>query len=272
MTKSIDLTGKVGIVTGGASGLGAYAALALAECGADVVIGDIDRAEGEKTVAAIEAMGRRGVFVEMNALHTDQIEAFVARARQEFGRIDFLINNAGGLSRRNFMDTVEKSWRKHIDINLVSMLAATYAVVKVMRETKTGGVIINVSSVEGLRGAPGCSVYAACKAGMISFTRSMAAELADDHIRTFALAPDIVETPGMVKFGAMGLEHHAARERYIPLRRMGNADEYGSLVAFLCSDMAAYLTGIDIRVDGGALAATGFQRSAKTGEWELLHP
>jgi NAD(P)-dependent dehydrogenase (short-subunit alcohol dehydrogenase family) len=176
------------------------------------------------------------------------------------------------VSKRNFMDSIEKSWRKHIDMNLVSMLAATHAAVGVMKAGRRGGVIINVSSVEGQRGAPGFAVYAACKAGMINFTQTMAAELADDGVRVFALAPDMVRTPGITRFGADTPEVQAARERYIPLRRMGDPDEYGGLVAFLCSDMASYLTGISIRVDGGSLAASGFQRP-KTGEgWELLHP
>ena len=272
MAEGIDLTGRVAVVTAGASGLGAYAALSLARHGADVAIGDVDREQGEKTVAAIEALGRRALYIEMNALDTGQIEAFVDQAAAVFGRIDILVNNAGGVTKRNFMDSIEKSWRKHIDMNLVSMLAATFAAVKVMRAGKRGGVIINVASVEGLRGAPGFAVYAACKAGMISFAQTLAAELADDGIRCYALAPDMVDTPGINRFGVDGPEVQAARERYIPLRRMGYPDEYGGLVAFLASDMASYLTGISIRVDGGALAASGFQRSAATGAWELLHP
>ncbi len=272
MTQGIDLTDRVAVVTAGASGLGAYAAISLARYGADVVIGDIDAEAAAKTVAEVEALGRRALFVETNALLTDQLESLVEQAAKAFGRVDILVNNAGGVSKRNFMDSIEKSWRKHIDMNLVSMLAATYAAVKVMREGKRGGVIINVSSVEGTRGAPGFAVYAACKAGMINFTSSMAAELADDGIRVLALAPDMVRTPGITRFGAETPETAAARERYIPLRRMGDAEEYGGLVAFLCSDMASYLTGIHLRVDGGALAATGFQRSKDTGSWELLHP
>jgi NAD(P)-dependent dehydrogenase (short-subunit alcohol dehydrogenase family) len=270
MADGIDLTGRVAIITGGSSGLGAYAALSLARFGADIAIGDIDAERGAKTVAEIEALGRRALFVNMNALHTDQIENFVQRAADEFGRIDILINNVGGVTKRNFMDGVEKSWRKHIDINFISMLAATHAAVKVMKAGGRGGVIINVASVEGLRGAPGYSVYAACKAAMISFTQTLTAELADDGIRLFALAPDIVRTPGMDAFGIETPEHAAARERYIPLRRVGNGDDYGGLVAFLCSDMASYLTGLTIRVDGGTLAASGFQRSRKGDGWELI--
>jgi len=271
MADSIDLTGRVAVITAGSSGLGAYAALGLAKHGADIVIGDIDREKGEATIAQVEAMGRRGLFVEMNALYSDQIEAMVQQAADTFGRIDILVNNAGGVTKRYFMDSIEKSWRKHADINLFSMFTATHAAVKVMQAGGRGGVLINVSSVEGGRGAPGFAVYAACKAGMISFTSTMAAELADDGIRTYALAPDMVRTDGIQRFGQDAPEVEAARARYIPLRRMGEPDEYGGLVAFLASDMASYLTGITIRVDGGALAATGFQRSERTGGWELLH-
>jgi NAD(P)-dependent dehydrogenase (short-subunit alcohol dehydrogenase family) len=269
---TIDLQGRVAVITAGASGLGAYAAISLARHGADVAIGDIDREQGAKTVAEIEALGRRGLFVEMNALHSEQVEGFIARAADVFGRIDILVNNAGGSTRRNFMNSVEKSWRKHIDINFISMLAATHAAVKVIEAGRRGGVIINVASVEGERGSPGLAIYAACKAAMLNFTQTLATELSDSGIRVLALEPDIVRTPGMTRFGVDAPELQAARERYIPLRRMGNADEYGSLVAFLCSDLAAYLTGISIRVDGGALASAGFQRSRTTGEWELLQP
>jgi 3-oxoacyl-[acyl-carrier protein] reductase len=207
----------------------------------------------------------------MNALFADQVESCVARCTQELGRLDILINNAGGSSSRNFADSIEKSWRKHIDINLVSMLAATHAAIKSMRAGGRGGVILNIASVEGLRGSPGLAVYAACKAAMINFTQSMAAELADDGIRVNALAPDIVLTPGMSRFGVDSPQLQTARERYIPLRRMGTQDDYGALVAFLCSDVASYLTGITVRIDGGSLAAPGFLRSAATGQWGVLH-
>jgi NAD(P)-dependent dehydrogenase (short-subunit alcohol dehydrogenase family) len=272
MEKSIDLSGRVAVITAGASGLGSYAALSLARHGADIVIGDIDREAGDKTIAQVTALGRRGLFVETNALHSEQLTTLVERAADTFGRVDILVNNAGGVTRRRFMDGVEKSWRKHAELNFFSMLTATHAAVKVMRAGGRGGVIVNVSSVEGTRGAPNFAVYAACKAAMLNFTASMAAELADDGIRTVALAPDMVRTAGIIRYKADTPELAAARARYIPLKRMGEPDEFGGLVAFVCSDMASYLTGITIRVDGGALAAAGFQRTRATGDWELLHP
>src|SRR6185369_2056699 len=111
MADKVDLTNKVAVITGGANGLGSYAALSLAKYGADIVIGDVDSEGGGKVIAQVEAMGRRGLFVEMNALHTDQIEAMVQEAVATFGRIDILVNNVGGVTKRNFMDSVEKSWR-----------------------------------------------------------------------------------------------------------------------------------------------------------------
>lgn len=272
MIEGIDLRGRVAAITAGAGGLGAYAALSLAACGADIAIGDIDHEQAAKTVAAIEALGRRALFVEMNALHCEQVGAFIARVAEDFGSLDILINNAGGSTRRNFMDSAEKSWRKHIEINFVSMLAATFAAASVMQAQGRPGVIINVASVEGMRGSPGLAVYAACKAAMINFSRSMAVELANLGIRVIALAPDIIRTAGMTRFGVDAPEMATARERYIPLRRMGNADDYGALIAFLCSDFASYLTGITIPIDGGSTAAAGFQRSAAAGEWQLLRP
>ena len=121
----------------------------------------------------------------------------VERADQRFGRLDILVNNAGGVGRRPFLEQSEKSWRRHIDLNLVSMLAATSAAVPVMIRGGRGGAIINISSIEGSRAAPYYAVYAACKAGMNNFTRTMALELADHGIRVNAIAPDFTLTPGI---------------------------------------------------------------------------
>jgi NAD(P)-dependent dehydrogenase (short-subunit alcohol dehydrogenase family) len=265
------LAGQVAIVTAGANGLGEGCALALGRHGATVVVADIDEAAGANVVQALKHGGGDGLFVRTDMLKTDQIEAMVAHAAQAFGRIDILVNNAGGVKKRLFADSFEKSWRKHIDMNLVSMLSATHAVLQVMIPAARGGAILNMSSVEGLRGAPGSSVYAACKAGMLNFTRTLAAELADDGIRVNALAPDMIATKGIVDFVPNTPQASAARERYIPLRRMGRPEEVGEIAAFLCSPAAAYLTGITLPIDGGTMSVAGFTRSPDAGDWRLLH-
>lgn len=270
---SIRLDGKVAFITAGANGIGEGAAMAIARFGADVAIADIDAVNGERVVAAVRALGRKALFIQTDVLHTEQIEAAVQKTAEHFGRIDILVNNAGGVRQNAFMDQPERSWRKHIDMNFISMLAATQAAVKVMIAGGKGGSIINIASSEGLRAAPGYAVYAACKAGIVSFTRTMSLELADDGIRVFALAPDMIDTQGLKKFSVTSsAELNAARDRYIPLNRVGRVEEMSGVIVFLASDMACYLTGITIPVDGGTIASSGWTRSAVDRKWNLYHP
>ncbi|MES2258518.1 MAG: glucose 1-dehydrogenase [Pseudomonadota bacterium] len=270
--QAIRLDGKVAVITAGANGIGEGAALAIARFGGDVVIADIDQVNGERVAAAVRALGRQALFVPTDVMHTDQVEAAIAAAVERFGRLDILVNNAGGSRHVDFLTQSERSWRKHIDLNLVSMLAATQAAAQAMIAAGNGGTIVNVASSEGLRAAPGYAVYAACKAGMVSFTRSMALELAGHAIRAHALAPDMIETPGLSPyFDNASPAMNAARDRYIPLGRLGSIEEIGNVVVFLASSMSSYLNGLTIPVDGGAIASSGWTRSPANGVWNLYH-
>lgn len=270
---TIRLDGKVAFITAGANGLGAGAALHIARCGGDVAILDIDAAGGERTAAEVRAMGRRALFIHADVLQVDQVDAAVHQAAREFGRIDILVNNAGGTRQGPFIGQPERSWRKLIDLNFVSMLAATQAAAALMIEGGRGGTIINISSSEGLRAAPGYAVYAACKAAMISFTRTMALELSEHGIHVHALAPDMIATEGLKHFTeSLHPEVNAARDRYIPLGRLGAVEELTSLIVFLSSGMASYLTGVTVPVDGGTLAASGWSRARDGQPWALYHP
>lgn len=270
--QDIRLDHKVAFITGGAGGLGAGIAENLANFGARVAIADVDAAAGERLVAAIREKGGDALFVPTDVNHSEQIVAAVERAAEHFGRLDILVNNAGGVRRTPFLEQTEKSWRKHIDFNLISTLTATQAAAKVMIAGGRGGTIVNIASSEGLRAAPGFAVYAACKAGMISFTRSMALELAEHGIRVHALAPDMILTPGLKPyFDAVGEAGTAARNRYIPMGRLGSTDELAGVVIFLVSSLASYVTGLTLPVDGGAIASSGWTRSPQTGAWDLYH-
>lgn len=270
--KEISLDDKVAVVTGGANGIGEGAALSIARFGGNVVIADVDAENGERVASAVQALGQQALFVNTDVRHTDQIAAMVDQAARHFGRVDILVNNVGGTRHRHFLEQNEDNWRRLIDFNFVSMLASTQAAARVMAAGKRGGCIVNVASSESLRAAPGFAVYAACKAAMVSFTRSMALELAQDGIRTFALAPDMIETPGLKPFLDSASEAViAARNRYIPLGRLGRLNEIGNVIAFVASDMASYLTGVTIPVDAGAIASSGWTRSPTDGVWGLYH-
>ena len=274
----ISLAGQVAVITGGGGGIGRGIALAYASVGADIVIGDIVPERCEETVARVREMGRRALGVPMDAMDTGQIGSLIEQADKHFGRIDILVNNAGGVGKRRFLDQSERSWRRHIDLNLVSMLAATSAAVPIMIRGGRGGSIVNVSSIEGTRAAPNYAVYAACKAGMISFTRSMAVELAEHGIRVNAIAPDFTETPGLrgnltgpvdpATWIRQTPEQEDATLRRIPLGRIGIDSECGSVAVFLSSGMSAYVTGAVIPVDGGTWASSGWIRD-RAGNWSL---
>lgn len=270
----IMLRDQVALVTGGGGGIGMGIALGLAKFGAEVGVLDVVPERAERAVQAIEELGGKGLALPADVMDTDQIRAAVDRTREQFGRLTILVNNAGGVRAAKFVDQSERSWRRHIDINLVSMLAATSAAIPSMIEAG-GGSIVNITSIEGFRAAPMYSVYAACKAGMINFTRTLAVEVAEHDIRVNAIAPDLTTTPGLRGNRSGPVDPSTwfdfpavASERYIPLGREGVVDECASAAVFLCSSMADYITGITLNVDGGSWASSGWTRDG-SGGWTL---
>jgi NAD(P)-dependent dehydrogenase (short-subunit alcohol dehydrogenase family) len=274
----ILLTGRVAVITGGGGGIGRAIALAYASVGANVVIGDIVPERCEETAARVHELGRQALGVVTDVTSTDQVRALIDKATERFGRIDILVNNAGGVGPKPFLEQSERSWRRHIDLNFVSMLAATSAAVPVMIRGKQGGSIVNVASIEASRAAPNYAVYAACKAAMLNFTRTMALELAEHGIRVNAIAPDYTETPGL-RGNITGPvdpstwiqptpQQQNATARRIPLGRPGIDSECGNVAVFLSSKMSEYVTGTVIPVDGGAWASSGWIRN-RAGKWTL---
>jgi NAD(P)-dependent dehydrogenase (short-subunit alcohol dehydrogenase family) len=274
----IDLTDQVAVVTGGGAGIGRAIALAFAEAGADIVIADVVPERCDETAARIRERGRRALGVVTDVTQTDQVRALIDATSAHFGRIDILVNNAGGVSPKPFLQQSERAWRRIIDLNLLSMLALTSAGTPLMIRGGRGGSIINVSSIEASRAAPNYAVYAACKAGMLNFTRTMALELAEHGIRVNAIAPDYTVTPG-VRGNITGPvdprlwteptpQQQAATARRIPLGRPGVDAECGNVAVFLASRMSQYVTGVVIPVDGGTWASGGWLRNA-AGRWTL---
>lgn len=273
----IALDGMAALVTGGGGGIGRAAALSLAAAGADVAIIEIVPERCDEMVGLIEGMGRKALAIAANVMDRDAVIAAVDQAAAHFGRLDILVNNAGGVTWRPFTQLQPKNWQRHIDMNLISNLAATSAAIPHM-VASGGGSIIAVTSIEASRAAPGYAVYAACKAGINNLTRTLALELSDNRIRVNAIAPDSTRTPGMsgvfdgsadpARWPAPSPERQETIRRRIPLGRQGIAEECGDLIAFLASPLASYITGAIIPIDGGTWASGGWVRDSE-GKWVL---
>lgn len=270
----LGLAGKAAVVTGAGAGIGQGAARGLARAGARVGLVDLDPDRAQVTAELIAKDGGEALILPADVTDTAALAAAIEAASRAWGRLDILVNNAGGVRGRRFLDQSERSWRRHIDINLVSMLAATATAAPLMGH---GGSIVNVTSIEGLRAAPMYAVYAACKAGMVSFTKTMALELAERGIRVNAIAPDHTATAGMrgiitgpadpAALPPASPARQAGIRQYVPLGREGDVSETTDAIVFLCSDRASYITGVTLSVDGGAAAASGWVRA--DGGWSL---
>ncbi|MBB5706723.1 SDR family NAD(P)-dependent oxidoreductase [Sphingopyxis panaciterrulae] len=278
MTDRARLDGQAAFVTGGGGGIGRAIALRLAEAGADVAIFDIFAERAEEAAARVAERGVRALALPGDVMDSDALRAAIDRTADAFGRLDILVNNAGGVSARPFLEQSERSMRKHVDINLMSMLVATQAAARHMVAGARGGAIVNVASIEANRAAPNFAVYAACKAGMLSFTKSMAVELSEHGIRVNGIAPDHTVTPGNQGNRAgpvdpgtwkrRSAEEIDAMNRLIPLGREGVDRECGDAAVFLSSAMASYITGVLLPVDGGTWASSGWVRG-RNGKWTL---
>lgn len=267
----IRLDSQCALVTGGANGIGKGIALGMAAFGADVAIVDVDAVAGQQVADDIVQTGRRSLFVQADVMDRDALRNAIDTAAQTFGRLDILVNNAGGGRPVAFMRQSERSRDRHIEFNLGSLMIATHHAAQHMIAFGNGGSIVNVSSIEGLRAAPGYAVYAACKAAMLNFTRTAAVELAEHGIRVNAIAPDIIVTDGFVNQapGAMEPPQIAARGRYIPMQRDGTPDDCAGPAIFLASRMSTYVTGTTLSIDGGTWASSGWVRTPDN-DWRLF--
>jgi 3-oxoacyl-[acyl-carrier protein] reductase len=245
------LDNKVAIVTGAARGIGEAIAIKLAEQGANVAFTYVSDSSAEKA-AALEAkligLGVKAKAYQSNAGDFAQCETFVADVLKEFGTIDICVNNAGISKDSLLLRMTEQQWDDVIDINLKSVFNMTKMVIKPMMKAKSGS-IINMSSIIGIRGNAGQGSYAASKAGIIGFTKSIAAELGSRNIRCNAIAPGFIETD-MTHY----LKEGAAADEFmkkIPLGRFGKGEEIANATLFLASDMSTYVTGQVLSVCGG---------------------
>lgn len=257
-----SLAGRVAVVTGGGSGIGRGIAHGLAAFGARVAIW-----EQNPETLAIAALEVGGFGVTTDVRDAAQVDDALRLTIAELGVPSILVNNAGGVFKADFLDTTENGWDALYRSNLKHVMLCTHRVARAMRDNNTPGSIINVTSIEGVRAAPGYAAYAAAKAGVINFTKTIALELAPLNIRVNGLAPDITMTEGLASLMPGASIDRAAG--MVPLGRLGHVDDIANAAVFLASDMASYMTGQTLHVDGGTEAAGGWYRRPDSGDYVL---
>jgi 3-oxoacyl-[acyl-carrier protein] reductase len=254
---ALDLAGKVALVTGAAQGIGAATALTLARFGADVAACDREPGGLRATAAAIEATGRGCVTGDLDVRDRDAVTTWLGEVAAAYGRIDVLVNNAGGGFYAPVVEVSAKGQQALVDENFTSVTNFVRGSLELLAP---GAAIINVTSIEASRAAPGFGVYAAMKAAVESLTKTLALELAPRGIRVNAVAPDAMPTPGDEELAeAVTQGQRAAYGRKVPLG-WGDADDAAGAVVYLASDLARWVTGTVLHVDGGSHAASGWAR------------
>jgi 3-oxoacyl-[acyl-carrier protein] reductase len=259
------LTDRVAVVTGGGSGIGRGIANGFAAFGARVAVWERDASSCE---AAAGEVG--GLACTTDVRDPDQVDAALARTIAELGTPTILVNNVGGVFSSPLLDTSVNGWDALIRSNLTHLLLCTQRVARAMVAAEVGGSIVNVTSIEGTRAAPGYAAYAAAKAGVVNLTKTAALELAPHRIRVNVLAPDVTWTEGLAAVAqqdvAEGFEH------MIPMGRVGHVDEMAGAAVFLASDLSSYVTGALLHVDGGTAAAGGWYHHPGDGRYILGPP
>lgn len=244
----MSFEGKTAIVTGATRGIGRAIALELARRGCNVGFNYIASHQQALTLSSdIEQMGGRSMSFQVDVCDLAGARKMVERVKQAFGKIDFLINNAGVLRDKAFYKQEEDDWKTVLDTNLIGTFNFTRAVITDMMK-KTSGRVVCLTSVSGLRGVVGQANYSAAKAGIIGFVHSLAKEVGPFGITVNAVAPGFIETDMVESFQE---ERKKAMFTMIPLKRFGKAEEVAHLVCFLLSDEACYITGQVIAIDGG---------------------
>jgi 2-deoxy-D-gluconate 3-dehydrogenase len=258
LSELINLSAKAAIVTGGGKGIGQGICYRLAEAGASVLVADLDEAAGQLAAQELQANGWKAEACKVDVSNEAEVKTMVEKCRNLFGSVDILVNNAGIYPPVPLADMSESAFEKVMHVNLRSVFLATkYASAEMKKQD--GGRIINITSIDALHPSMvGLAHYDASKHGVWGFTKNSALELSQYNIWVNAIAPGGIDTPGVTAMnqGASAEQMAAASEVFkskIPMHRMGEADEIGTVALFLASEMSSYMTGSQIVVDGGAL-------------------
>jgi NAD(P)-dependent dehydrogenase (short-subunit alcohol dehydrogenase family) len=263
------LVDRVAVVTGGGGGIGAATARLFAGHGARVVIADIDAELGQRTADEITGSGGSAVSLVADVRDEAQVRGLARTVLDRYGRVDVLVNNVGHWLRHpgRFVDTDARLWNDLYRINLHHVFLVTHAFLPAMID-QHAGAIVNVSSIEGLRGYPEDPVYAAFKAAVVHFTRSLAVQVGRDGVRVNGIGPDVTESLQVPYSQWLSAEEQTQWPQWVPLGRMGQPEDQARVVLFLASDLSAFVTGHTIPTDGGTGAAGGWFRSSRWADRE----
>jgi 3-oxoacyl-[acyl-carrier protein] reductase len=247
----MKLEGKVALVTGAGSGIGEAIALLFASEGADIAVNDIEPSLAEKTADAVKKMGRRAIAIKADVADAAEVETMVNRVIKELGGVHLLVNNAGLALGGSLISEKPETWDRVFGVMLRGTYLCSQQAARWMAEN-SGGKIVNISSIAGMKGSADKGAYGAAKAGVINLTKTLAAEWAKYHIYVNCIAPGMINTPMTQRTIARQYSPERIRER-VPLGRMAEPEEVARPALFLVSDDASYITGVTIPVDGGIL-------------------
>jgi 3-oxoacyl-[acyl-carrier protein] reductase len=252
--QKVKLKDKVALVTGAGSGMGQAIAVLFAKEGAKVSVVDMDAARGQKTAGLIEQGKGQAQFVSADVAKASDVEGMIKKTVAAYGRLDILVNNAGvPMGPTPIEEVTEDLYESIMAVNIKSIyLAAKYAT-PIMRQ-QGGGIIINITSIAGVRPRPGLNVYCASKGGAIVLTKALAIELAADNIRVNSVGPVATDTPMLAKFIGEDKDYEKGRERFIstiPLGRLATPEDIAYAALYLASSEASLVTGVNLEVDGG---------------------
>ncbi len=243
----VELSGKSALITGAGRGIGREIASVLVEAGCDVGISDIDLDTARATAEELGAKGRKTLALKANVAVADEVSGMFSAFLAEFGKVDILVNNAGITRDGLAVRMKEEDWDAVLDINLKSAFLCCREAARPMMKARNGR-IVNIASVVGLMGNAGQANYAASKAGLIGLTKTLAKELATRSVNVNAVAPGFIQTAMTDKLSETERERLAG---LIPMQKLGTARDVANVVLFLCSPLAAYVTGQVVTVDGG---------------------